>query len=103
MAMRKTPRSRFRLFMSAWCPKLRLPWDEMVSAERLREERQRHVHPVVDVRVRVVELLVGVRDAGKRQALGEDAAAELDMVLVARAAIDVDAAQRPEVAPVVLH
>ena len=40
----------------------------------------------------VVEFFVGVGDAGRGQALAEDARAEVDVVLIAPAAIDVDAA-----------
>ena len=56
------------------------------------EKRQAHVHPVVDVGVVVVELLVGVADAGRGEALRQDARAVVDMVLVAPAAVDIDAA-----------
>src|SRR6266850_3172911 len=67
------------------------------------EERQADVHAVVDVGVVVVELLVFVADAGAGEARGEDAAAVMDVELVAPAAIDVDAAQGLEVGAVALH
>src|SRR5947207_8284881 len=64
--------------------------------------RQARVHPVVDVRVIVVELLVLVLDAVRGEARGEDASAVMDMELVAPAAIDVDAAQGLQVCAVAL-
>src|SRR3954470_19754619 len=60
--------------------------------ERLVEKRQRDVHPVVDVGVVVVELIVRVRDACLVQAFGQHARAVVDVELVARPAVDVDAA-----------
>src|SRR6266404_2977538 len=70
--------------------------------ERLIEKRQAHVHPVVDVRMVVVELLVGMLDAGRREPLGKRSRAEMNVILVAPAAIDVDAAQGFEVGLVLL-
>src|SRR5690242_7734292 len=61
------------------------------------QERQADIHPVVDVGVVVVELLVGVPDAVLGERLGEKPAAEVDVVLVAPAAVDIDASQRPEI------
>src|SRR6266480_3552874 len=63
---------------------------------------KRHVHPIIDVGMIVVEFLVSVGDARLVQALREDARAVVDVKLVAPAAVDVDAAQRLEVAPVAL-
>src|ERR1700687_2812760 len=45
----------------------------------------------------VVKLFVGVLDAGRRAPLGEGPRAEMDVILVAPAAVDVNAAQRLEV------
>src|SRR3990170_1723912 len=53
------------------------------------EERQAHVHPVIDVRVVVVEFLVAVPDAGRGKPLRQNARAVMDVVLVAPAAVDV--------------
>src|SRR5437879_12400833 len=50
----------------------------------------------------VVEFLVSVRDARPLQTPREDARAVVDVELVAPAAVDVDTAQRPEVALVPL-
>src|SRR5262252_8882899 len=61
------------------------------------QERQRHIHPVVHIRMVVVELLVAMVDARLVQALGEDARAVVDVVLVAPAAIHVDTTQRLQV------
>jgi hypothetical protein len=65
--------------------------------QRPVEERQARVHPVIDVGVVVVEFLVGVADAGCGEPLRQDARAVVDVILVAPAAIDVNAAQRLEV------
>src|SRR5690606_22660785 len=54
-----------------------------LGPERLVEKRQADVHPVVDVRMRIVELLVGMPDAGGSEAGGQDAGAVVDVVLVA--------------------
>ena len=48
----------------------------------------------------VLEFLIDVADAGGGEALRQDARAVLDVVLVAPAAVDEDAAQRPQIAPV---
>src|ERR1700687_2675294 len=50
--------------------------------ERLVEERQAHVHPVVDVRMVVVELLVGMLDAGRREPLGKGSRGEKNGIRV---------------------
>ena len=68
--------------------------DIACSPECAIEKREADVHTIVDVGVVVVELLVGVPDAGLREAFGQDPRPVMDMVLVAPAAIDVDAAQR---------
>src|SRR6267154_2908319 len=68
--------------------------------QSLVQKRQARVHPVVDVGVVVVEFLVAMPDAGGGEASGEDARAVVDVVLVAPAAVDVDAAKRPEVVPI---
>src|ERR1044071_1064356 len=65
----------------------------ILSLQRLVEERQADVHPVVDVGMVVVELLVAVLDFCKRKLLGQDASAVMDVVLVAPAAVDVDPSQ----------
>ncbi len=57
------------------------------------KKRKTDIHPVVDVGMVVVEFLVAVADAGLGEALGEDARALVDVVLVAPAAVDGDAAQ----------
>jgi hypothetical protein len=62
-------------------------------AEDFVKNRQADIHPIVDVGVVVVELLVGVADAGGGEAGGEEAGAVVAVVLVAPAAVDVDAAQ----------
>ena len=71
--------------------------------ERPVEERQTPVHAVVDVGVVVVEFLVGMPDARQCEPLGQDARAVLNVILVAPAAIDVDAGKRLEVVPVFRH
>src|SRR6185312_2283784 len=53
--------------------------------QRPVEKRQAGVHPVIDIGVVIVEFLVDVPDAGGCQTLGQDARAELDVVLVAPA------------------
>src|SRR3989442_13851535 len=70
--------------------------------QRTVKKGKRHVHPVVDIGVIVVEFFVDVMNPGLVQALREDARAVVDVELVAPAAVDVDAAQRPEVALVPL-
>src|SRR5262249_44166471 len=79
----------------AWCAK------GPSRLERAIEERQTHVHPVVDVRVIVVEFLVRVTDAGLRKSQRQEPRPVMDVVLVAPAAVDIDAlerAQRPRIA-----
>jgi len=73
---------------------------DLSGLQRFVEERQAHVHPVIHVGVVVVEFLVGVPDAGCREPLRQDACAVMDVILVAPAAVEVDAAQRLEVVPV---
>ena len=75
------------------------------EAMRLRlqgpiKKRQADVHSVVDVGVIVVEFLIRVFDACSREALRQDARAIVDVILVAPAAVDVDAAHRLQVVPV---
>ena len=67
--------------------------DDAVTASGPIKKRQADVHAVIDVRMVVVEFLVWCVDAGLRQALRQDARAVVDVVLVAPAAVDVDAAQ----------
>lgn len=57
------------------------------------EKRQADVHPIFDVGVVVVEFPVMVPNAGLGEALRHYARAEVDVVLAAPGAIDVDAAE----------
>src|SRR5947208_5307018 len=64
--------------------------------ERLRQERQADVIPIVDIGVRVVELTVHVRDAPVPELLVQDPGAPDQVVLVLRPAVDVDEPQATE-------
>src|SRR5437879_12573628 len=57
------------------------------------QERQADIHPVVDVRVGVVEFLIPVRNPCLGEPLGQEAAAVVQPVLVAPAATGGDALQ----------
>lgn len=66
------------------------------------EERQAHVHAIVDARVAVVELLVDVSDVVSREFPGQASATVVNVELIPPAAVDEDAAQRFEILPVLL-
>src|SRR5439155_8990585 len=74
----------------------RRPSSDRGRAERGRELRQADVVAVRDVHVTVVEFLVLVRDIERFQAPREEARAEMQMPLVAAAAVHVEQAQRAQ-------
>src|SRR5439155_1719174 len=85
--------------LTCFNPRYAAAWSMSTSRlQRTVKKGKRHVHPIVDVGMIVVEFLVSVRDARLVQALREDTRAVVDVELVAPAAVDVDAAQRSEVA-----
>src|SRR5579862_362400 len=57
------------------------------------ETWQRNVHPVIHVRMVVVELFVHMVDPGLVQSLRKDPRPVMDVVLVARPTIDIDTAK----------
>src|SRR5258708_16423177 len=61
--------------------------------QHLVEKRQAHVHPIVDIGVVVVELFVGMADAGRGPPLGQGARALWDVILVAPTAVAVESAR----------
>jgi hypothetical protein len=63
-------------------------------AQRAREKRQASIHSVVNAGVRIVELLVAMRDAMLGQPQRELTRAVVDLVLIAPTAVDEDASQR---------
>src|SRR5487761_2749577 len=79
------------------------PVERIYRDVRAVQKRQADVHAVIDVGVVVVEFLVAMADAGCGQARGQHPAAVVNVVLVAPAAVDVDAAQRLEIGAVFLH
>src|SRR5258706_14545652 len=66
----------------------------------LVQKRQARVHPVVDVRVVVVEFLLAMPDAGGGGASGGDGRAVGDWGVGAPGAVDVQGAKRPGVIPI---
>src|SRR5260221_11995680 len=76
------------------------PFRRLSGLQRPVEKRQAHVHAVIDVGVVVGEFLVAVPDSGRGEARGQDARSVVDVVLVAPAAVDIDAAKRLEVVPI---
>src|SRR6185436_1538986 len=65
----------------------------ILSLQRLVKERQADIHPIVDVGVVIVELLVAVLYFFQGKLLGQDTGPVMDVVLVAPAAVDVDPSQ----------
>src|SRR5690606_22918425 len=62
--------------------------------DRLVEARERDVQPIVDRRMRVVELIVDVLDPELPEAAGERSIAVVQEVFVATTAIEVEEPQR---------
>src|SRR6185503_8993404 len=73
------------------------PRRRALRLQRPVQEGQADFHPVIDVGMIVVVLLVGVRNARLRQPRRQDPRAVVNVVLVAPSAIDVDAGERFEV------
>jgi hypothetical protein len=73
------------------------PRSAALGLQRPVQKRQADVHPVVDVRVIVVVLLVHVPDAGLGQPQRQQPRAVMDVILVAPAAVDVDPLERAQV------
>src|SRR6267143_3269114 len=80
------------------------PWPQATSTsaelqevaalgEGLRKQRQAHIIPVIDVRVRVIKFFVHVPNPPVLELLVEDARAPNEVVLILRPAIDVDEPQ----------
>ena len=63
------------------------------SAQRPIEKRQAHVHPVIDIRMIIIEFLIPMLDPGLRKPPRQYPRAVVDVILVPPPAIDVDPPQ----------
>src|SRR5207237_1232728 len=69
----------------------------MSGLQRPVEKGKAYIHPVIDRRMIVVELLINLFDACLGEAFRQDARAVMQIILIAPAAIDVDEPQRLEI------